>query len=176
MVPIAYSFWWGKMHNVEPLDEPISLNPGTYVSPYFTTDLDDDYQIEIDSVPYDRAVIVLDWRIETGGGETIRQGTYTDQLPGGNWILLGHYRPKVGLRQRIVLRIRHGVQETGVPSTLQVGLPERGLDSSYSSAIWIVWARIFTGLGVLMLLITLILHAVRQRGQEGAEQPTSINQ
>jgi len=51
IAPLAYFFGFGRTHNFTPLSVPISLKSGEYVSPFFTTDLDDDYQVEIYFLP-----------------------------------------------------------------------------------------------------------------------------
>jgi len=51
IAPLAYFFGFGSTHNFTPLSVPISLKSGEYVSPFFTTDLDDDYQVEIYFLP-----------------------------------------------------------------------------------------------------------------------------
>jgi hypothetical protein len=167
IAPLAYLFWWGNAHNLQPLSVPLSLKRGEYISPFFTTDLNDDYQIEIDSIPFERTGLDLDWRIVDDSGAMIRQGTYTDQLPGGNWALLGHYRPKRGLRQRIIVRIHQDVQAPESHPKLNIGLPERGLEQAYGSAAAIGWAAIVAGAGVIMLFVLLILRATRRKTTVG---------
>jgi hypothetical protein len=68
IAPLAYLIWWGHAHNLEPLSVPISLKRGGFTSPFFTTVLDDDYQIEIYFLPHPRTPLDPDWKIlnETG--------------------------------------------------------------------------------------------------------------
>ena len=51
VAPLGYLLWRRSAHNWEPLSAHISLKRGQYKSPLFRTDLDDDYQIEIYSLP-----------------------------------------------------------------------------------------------------------------------------
>jgi hypothetical protein len=51
IVPLAYVFGWGTAHNFEPLSVPLSLRNGEYTSPVFTTDLSENYQIQIYFLP-----------------------------------------------------------------------------------------------------------------------------
>jgi hypothetical protein len=50
IAPWAYMFWWVKTHNAEPLSVQLALTRGEYTSPYFITDLDGVYQIELGRV------------------------------------------------------------------------------------------------------------------------------
>ncbi len=82
IAPLAYLIWWGHAHNLEPLSVPVALKRGEFTSPFFTTDLDDDYQIEIYFLPYPRTPLNLDWKILNETGAVIRSGSYRDE--GGN--------------------------------------------------------------------------------------------
>lgn len=164
VAPLAYLLWWGKTHNLEPLSVPISLRRGDYTSPFFTTDLDDDYQIEIYFLPYHRTPLDLEWKIVDETGALIQSGGYSeDQMGGNDAILERHYRPKRGSRQRIMLSIRQDVQATESDTRLHIGLPERGLEQAYGSAAATIWAAIVAGAGAIMLLVLLILRVLRRQ-------------
>jgi CheY-like chemotaxis protein len=51
MAPLAYIVWLGSGRRLEPLSMPLSLSPSQYTSPFFATDLDDDYQIQLSFLP-----------------------------------------------------------------------------------------------------------------------------
>ncbi len=164
VAPLAYLLWWGKTHNLEPLSVPISLRRGDYTSPFFTTDLDDDYQIEIYFLPYHRTPLDLEWKIVDETGALIQSGGYSeDQMGGNDAILERHYRPKRGSRQRIMVSIRQDVQAPESDTRLHIGLPERGLEQAYGSAAATIWAAIVAGAGAIMLLVLLILRVLRRQ-------------
>ena len=155
IAPLAYLLWFGSAHNLEPLSVPLSLKRGEYTSPFFTTGLDDDYQIEIYFLPPHQAPLDLDWKIVDETGAVIQSGVYREDQPGGNAAILERqYRPKRGFRQRIIVNIHQDAQATTASDTrLHIGLPERGLEQAYGSAAAIGWAVIVGGAGVIMLLI-----------------------
>lgn len=164
IAPLAYISWWGNSHNLEPLSVPLSLKRGESKSPFFTTDLDDDYQIEIYFLPHPRTPLDLDWKIVDETGALIRSGDYSeDQQMGGNDVILDrHYRPKRGLRQKIMVNIHRDVQARLSDTRLHIGLPERGLEQAYGSAAAMRWAAIVAGAGAIVLLILAILRVVRR--------------
>jgi hypothetical protein len=149
VAPLTYLLWWGHPHKLEPLSVPLSLKRGEYTSPFFSTDLDDDYQIEIYFLPYPRTPLNLDWKILDETGALIQSGTYReDQKGDGNdAILESHYRPKRGSRQRIMVSVDKDVQAPDSDTRLHVGLPERSLEIAYGSGAAIEWAAIFAGAG-----------------------------
>jgi len=164
VAPLAYLIWFGTAHSFEPLSMPFPLKRGEYTSPYFTTDLDEDYQVEIYSLPFDRTTLELDWKIVDETGVVIQSGTYTDagQGRGNDAILSRNYRPRRGVRQRAMVTVHQDVASTGYSDVrLHVGLPERSLESAYGSAAFLAWAGWIAGPGVLMLLVLLIVRAVR---------------
>jgi hypothetical protein len=141
----------------------ISLKRGEYKSPLFTTDSDDDYQIEIYSLPPHQIPLELDWRSVDQSGTNIESGAYSEahQMGGTDAILTRSYRPKRGSIQRIIIDIHQDVQVDDADTRLHVGLPEKGLEQAYGSALAIRWVIIVGGLGVLMILVLLVLGALR---------------
>jgi len=166
LAPLASLFWLRHAHHLEPLSVPISLKRGEFTSPFFTTDLDDDYQIEIYFLPVPRTPLNLDWKILSETGAVIRSGSYTDD--GGNdAIFERRFRPKIGSRQKITLNIHDDVEGVASDVRLHVGLPERGLEQSYAFAEAIMWAAIIAGAGGIMLFILFILRANRLKAPVG---------
>ena len=63
LAPLAYLEWSATAYSTEPLVFPLSLKQGTYTSPSFRTDSDEDYQVELYFVPADRSPLNIDWKI-----------------------------------------------------------------------------------------------------------------
>jgi hypothetical protein len=170
VAPLGYLLWRGSAHNWEPLSAHISLKRGQYKSPLFTTDLDDDYQIEIYFLPPHQIPLDLDWRVVDASGTNIQSGTYSEdhQMGGNDVILTRSYRPKRGSLQRIIVSIHQDVQVDDTDTRLHVGLPEKGLEQAYGSAVAIRWAAIVAGPGAIMLLVLLILRVIRPKIPGGA--------
>jgi hypothetical protein len=160
---IGFLLWRGSTQNWEPVPNHISLKRGEYKSPLFTTDSDDDYQIEIYSLPPHQIPLELDWRSVDQSGTNIESGAYSEahQMGGTDAILTRSYRPKRGSIQRIIIDIHQDVQVDDADTRLHVGLPEKGLEQAYGSALAIRWVIIVGGLGVLMILVLLLLGALR---------------
>ncbi len=164
LAPVAYLEWWDSAHNIEPLVFPLSLKRGTFTSPSFQTDLEDDYQVELYFVPNDRSRLDLDWKIVDESGAAIRKGSYREDRPtGGNDVILErHYRPKLGSRQRAIVTILHDVEASDPNTSLHVGIPERGLADSYAIPLAITWAAVVAGIGGVMLLFVAIQRMTRR--------------
>jgi hypothetical protein len=160
VAPLISTLWWQSTHNLQPLSVPISLKHGEYTSPYFTTDLNNAYQIQLDwdRFPDALAELDLDWKVVDDTGMTVQQGTYSSQIRGGDGATLGEYRPKRGLRQRIILRIHQDVEGFDAHHPiLKVSVPETMLESSgYEVPLAIVWAGLITVLGVATLLFLMV--------------------
>lgn len=157
LAPLAYLFWLGSGHRLEPLSMALPLERGEYTSPFFTTSLDDDYQIDIYFVPFDRTPLELDWKIVDAYGAVIESGSYGDQPTGGNTVHLGHYRPKRGLRQRAIVKIHRGAKTApGSDVRLHIGLPERSLEVAYGFVPAGLWAAVVGGAGAIGLVAVLI--------------------
>lgn len=175
VAPVSYLLWFGSAHNFQPLSVPISLKRGEYISPFFTTDLDEGYQVEIYFLPYPRTPLDLDWRIVDETGDLIQSGRYTEdhQMGGNVAILERQFRPKRGSRHRVIVSINqdviHSDAEKRLRSTdtrLYVGLPERGLEQAYGFAAFSVWAAVVAGAGAIMLLVLLILRVFWPQTQQ----------
>jgi hypothetical protein len=175
ITPLAYLLWFGSTHNFTPLSVPISLKRGEFTSPFFTTDLNDDYQVEIYFLPHRTTPLDLDWKIVDETGALIQSGSYTDdrQLRGNDAILDRPFRPKRGSRERVIVNIHQDVEspvaEKGMRSTdtrLYVGLPERILDQAWGLGLYSVWAAVVAGTGAIMLLVLLILRVFRRQTEQ----------
>jgi hypothetical protein len=176
--PLAYEFW--AVSQSQPLLVPFSLKRGEYTSPYFRTYLGGSYQIDIDSLPFRRTALDMDWRIVDDSGAVIQQGTYADPVGDGyrpspdsplerlgNTVLLGRYRPRFGLQQRIITSVHQDVRAASSTSRLEIGQPELSLDLSYGIFMLLGWAAIVGGTGVIMLLVLLIRRATPRDSPAG---------
>ncbi len=165
VAPLGYLFWRGSTQNWEPLATRISLKRGEFKSPLFTTDLDEDYQVEIYSLPPHQIPLDLDWRITDEKGTIIQSRTYIEnrEMGGTDAIFTRSYRPKRGLRQRVIVDIHQGVpvDDPDIDTRLHVGLPEKGLQQAYASAAAVTWSLIVPGPGAIMVLGSWILSSIR---------------
>jgi hypothetical protein len=156
LAPLAYLFWLGSGDKLEPLSMPLPLARGEYASLFFTTSLDDDYQVEIYFLPFNRTQLDLDWKIVDARGAVMASGSYRDEHTGGNDVVLGHYRPKRGLNQRAIVNVHQGEAAPGSDVRLHIGLPERVLENSYAFVPAGLWAVVIGGAGVIGLIAALI--------------------
>jgi predicted small integral membrane protein len=175
VAPWAYLFWWENTHNPEPLSVPLSLTRGEYTSPYFITDLDGAYQIDLDwnRSSHEQNQLDLDWKIVDDSGAVVQQGAYSGLIGyPATEVRLGEYSPRRGLRQRIILRIHEGVSELGAKSRLNIGQPEVGLDLAEGYIpLAIEWTGVIAGSGVIMLLVLLIWRVIQGNSTDGSSEP-----
>lgn len=170
--PLAFEFW--EASQSRPLSMPLPLQRGEYTSPYFRTYLFSTYQIDIDSLPFERTPLDLDWTIIDDRGTVILQGNFADPEGGlrmgpgnshefrGNNVGLGVYRPRFGLRQRIIARVHKDVQASNLRAILEIGQPEITLDLSYGIFPLLGWAVLIGGAGGVLLLSLLIKYLARK--------------
>jgi hypothetical protein len=163
--PLAYLQWRERAHNLEPLAFPFPLRRGVYTSPYFQTDLDENYQVDLYFLPSDRSPLDLDWMIIDQSGKRITGDSYKEeQRTGGNTVVLDrNYRSTRGLPQRIVVTIRQDIQPVNAMTTLHIGLPEEILSSGYAMYAAMLWAAALAGGGLILLLVVAFKRSVKQR-------------
>jgi hypothetical protein len=168
VAPLAFAIW--EVTQSQPLSEPLTLKRGEYGSPYFRTYLGGDYQVQLGWLrfPDAQAMVDLDWKIVDDSGTVIQHGTYSDRLRGANNLNLGEYRPKFGLRQRIITTVHQDVQGDSANATLQIGQPEISLDMSYGFFLFLGWAGVVGGPGVVMLCILLVRRITRHKSPTNA--------
>jgi hypothetical protein len=156
VMPLAYAAWEGA--HAQPLSVALSIKRGEYKSPYFRTYLGGNYQIQLGwaRLPNPQTELDLDWEVVDDSGAVIQQGAYRERLRGANEVNLGEYRPKFGLRQRIITRVHQDVQGDSGNARLEIGQPEVSLDISYGIILILGWAVILGGTGAVMLFILMI--------------------
>jgi hypothetical protein len=77
---------------------------------------------------------------------------------------IGQYKPKLGQRQRVIVRINRDVQGTeAVHPQLQIGLPQKNSDLCDAIDILNAWAFVMAGSGAALLLFLLILRMRRSK-------------
>lgn len=177
IAPLGYLSWWGQVHNLEPLSMPLPLKRGEYVSPYFKTDLDDTYQVDLawDRFSPEQTATDLDWRIVDEKGTVIEQGAYNDRLSGS---AIGNYRPRRGLRQRIIVNVHQDVHGAVGQPMLEIGLPEVGLDMAEGAyPLAMLFAVTLSGSGAMTFLILMVIRTFRrQRSRLTAYEASSKTQ
>jgi hypothetical protein len=159
------ALFFGGSHSFFPLQMPLPLKPGEYASQFFKTELDDTYEIEVttDDYPAQQVQMDLDWKIVDDTGSIIEQGTYSGRIDSG-YETIGEYRPKPGLRQRIIVQIQNVIQATGkAHPQLLIGLPQRNSDYCDARDIFNAWAYVTAGPGAILLLFLLIRRIKRSR-------------
>ena len=162
--PLAYLQWWESAHNLEPLAFPLPLRRGVYTSPYFQTDLDEDYQIDLYFLPSDGSPLDLDWMIIDQSGKRITGDSYKEEQRIGNTVALDrNYRSTRGLPQRIVVSIHQDIQPVNATTTLHIHLPEEILSSGYAMYAAELWAAALAGGGSILLLVVAFKRSVKQR-------------
>jgi hypothetical protein len=165
IVPRARLFFWSKSHNLFPLTMPLPLKSGEYASLSFKTDLRDTYEIDLSTVDYPakEAQVDLNWKVVDDAGTTIEQGAFEGRIDSGP-MKIGQYKPKLGQRQRVIVRINRDVQGTeAVHPQLQIGLPQKNSDLCDAIDILNAWAFVMAGSGAALLLFLLILRMRRSK-------------
>jgi hypothetical protein len=156
LAPMAYlCLWWGNPIVVEPLSSPITIKSGEYVSPYFTTYVADQYQIDLYFLPIRHAPMDIDWKIVNDRGAIIADDEYKEERNVGNNAILGYYRSARWSRQRIILSIHQDSDDKPFDTALHIGMPERSLDLSYGILPLLAWAILWSGIASIVLVFDL---------------------
>lgn len=167
LAPFVGLLLWPLIRHVEPLSATLPLKRGQFISRYFRTDLNEDYQVDLywPKFPDRKTEVDLDWNVVDDTGALIQQGTYKDRTGAANTVGLGTYRSEGRRRQRIIVNIHQDVQGPDGQPTLQIGQPEVSLDIAegyYPLAV--LWAALLAGSGV----ITLAVLRMRKWGRDQA--------
>ena len=152
IAPIACLMGWGFFGNLDPVSMPVPVRPGNYSSPWFTTRINDLYELDLGTTPWRQNPVDLTWQIIDASGNILATGNWHDKTSGTHSIMLARYRPKPGLRQRVLINIPHDVAGSEPVPTLSLYCPEASLDYSYEAPVAITWAIFFLGLAVFFVI------------------------
>jgi hypothetical protein len=156
MAPMACLMGWNFFRNPNPVSMPIPLRPGTYSSPWFTTRIDDLYELDLGTTPWRQNPVDLTWQIVDASGNILTTGNWQDKTSGTHSIMLARYRPKPGLRQRVFINITHGVAGSEPVPTISLYCPEASLDFSYQAPVVALWAIVLIGLASVFSMTSFI--------------------
>ena len=140
---------------------PLPLKRGVYASSFYRTWLDEEYQISLYFIPFDRPVPEIDWKIVDRGGTVVAGGAGREQQAGGNGVTLGHYHPRIGSSQRIIVTIdqdfpiQQNASGNSMQPNLHVGVPEIALENAYGGILVMSWVALVGGSGAVMLIVLL---------------------
>jgi hypothetical protein len=174
-LPLAALLWHGYAHNFQPLSMKLPSEPGTFTSTAFKTDLDGSYMVQVDLMDAQHrssglnpdAVLDLDWKIVDLNGAVIAQGSQNAVISLANNMNLGQYRPRRGLRQRMVVNIHREITEPpGTMVMLEVNSVEDPEGAAFGFVVLSLWAAIVGGLGAVILLVVLGLWASHRAAAE----------
>jgi hypothetical protein len=113
------------------------------------------------------AVLDMDWKIVDDHGAVIAQGTQNVRLSWASGVNLGEYKPKRGLRQRMIIDMHRDLAEpNGSRVTLEVNSTEDPEGMAFGFGLFLWWAEIVGGPGALILLVLLILRTFRRASAE----------
>ena len=173
--PLAALMWHFYAHNFQPLSMQLPLKQGTYTSAVFKTDLDESYMIQIDfldATQHSRvmnpdAVLDMDWKIVDDHDAVVAHGTQGFRLSSSSGVNLGDYHPQRGLRQRIIIDMhRDLVEPNGSSVTLEVNSTEDPEGRAFGYGMFLRWAVLVAGPGVVVLLVLLFLRIIRRAAAE----------
>jgi hypothetical protein len=143
---------WSFFGNLDPVSMPVPVRPGNYSSPWFTTRINDLYELDLGTAPWRQNPVDLTWQIIDASGNILATGNWHDKTSGTHSIILARYRPKPGLRQRVLINIPHDVAGSEPVPTLSLYCPEASLNFSYEAPVAILWAIFFLGLAVFFVI------------------------
>ena len=169
LAPLALLCWWGVTHKPRPVSVPVPLKRGEYSSPFFKTERNEDYRIDIkwDAPGTEWKALDLGWRIVDDSGALLQQGSYNYQLR-GNTAALGKYHSTRRLRQKVIIKNLKDTQGLDLARPkLEISLPERSLEMAYAAIYPIKLAFMVAGPGILILLFVFIARAIRSNALTG---------
>lgn len=156
VAPIAGLTGWSLLGNPNPVSMPVPVRPGTYSSPWFTTRINDLYELDLGTTPSRQNTVDLTWQIVDASGNILAAGKWQDKTSGTHSIMLARYRPKPGLRQRVIINIPHGVAGSEPIPTISLYCPEASLDFSYEAPVVTLWAIVLLGLASLVIMSSVL--------------------
>ena len=144
---------------------PLPPQRGEYTSPFFTTELDEDHQIDIYFLPPHQTPLDLDWKIVDKAGTLFQSGRFHEQVGGNAVSLERHYRPKLGSRHRIIVNMHDDIEAPVRDTRLHIGVPEQGLQRSYGLMVLMGWAALVGGAGLIGLIALAAQRRFRRQSQ-----------
>jgi hypothetical protein len=142
LAPLAWLFGQEFFDSSNPVSMLIPLRQGTYSSAWFTTRIDDLYELDLGTIPWRHDPVDLNWQIVDLNGNTLAAGSWQDQTSGTQSIMLTRYRPRPGLRQRILVSVPHSVATSEAPPTVSLYCPEAALEFAYGMPLAFIWATV----------------------------------
>jgi hypothetical protein len=186
---------WERIHTLQPLVLPISLNPGTIRTPEVTTDLDRDYDIVIDfqglsiQSKKDRcllgadtaipnrcedfpSVIDISWKLFEGD-KLVSEGE-SEKNPGAVWSdtverNIGKFEGHEGHRYTLLLIVKKDASSLNTANPrIKVQVP-RGLWEDYGAGIFLekLEAKILAIIGTLLLIGVFLVYRFKPKSANG---------
>jgi len=186
---------WQRTHNLQPLVLPISLNPGIIRTPEVTTDLDRDYDIEVDfqglsiQSKKDRCLLGVDTAIPSAcedfpsvidiswklfeGDKLVSEGE-SEKNPGASWSdtverSIGTFEGHEGHRYTLLLEVKKDASSLNTANPrIKVQVP-RGLWEDYGAGIFLerLEAKTLAIIGTLVLIGTFLVFRSKAKGANG---------
>jgi hypothetical protein len=169
LAPLARFAWWDFTHNPRPVIMPVPLKRGEYTSPFFTTEANEDYRIDIewDAPGAEWKALDMDWRIVDDSGVLLQRGKFNYRLR-GDIAALGQHHSMRRVRQRVIVRNLQDAQGLNLAhSRLEISVPERSLEMAYAAIYPIKLAFMVAAPGMLILLFLSIARAIRWNALAG---------
>jgi hypothetical protein len=154
VAPIAYLMGWNFYGNSNPVSMRIPVRPGTYSSPWFTTRIDDLYELDLITNPARQNPIDFDWQVVDASNNILASGMRQEAVFRAYSITLARYQPKPGLRQRVVINVTHGATGSEQVPTLSLYSPEACLRSAYEAPVYALWAIVLLSAAVALFVVS----------------------
>jgi hypothetical protein len=162
LAPLARFAWWDFTHNPHPVIMPVPLKRGEYTSPFFTTEANEDYRIDIEwNAPgAEWKALDMDWRIVDDSGVLLQRGKFNYRLR-GNIAALGQHHSMRRVRQRVIVSNLQDAQGLDLAhSRLEISVPERSPEMAYGAIYPIKLAFMVAAPGMLILLFLFVARAI----------------
>jgi hypothetical protein len=162
--PLARCLWLSYEPRPAPLVMQFALRKGEYTSSPLKSGFHGPSRIDLEwQKPIPQSWLDLGWKIVDSNGSTVRQGSLHYWVAGKSATVYGW--PE-GFRrgQSIVVTVPSDVPSVDEPTQLKISVDEDeiGLDMSYGYGIAIVWAGVFAGPALAILLALLIRQVARR--------------
>jgi hypothetical protein len=122
--------------------------------------MNDLYELDLETIPWRRDSVDLNWQIVDNNGNILASGSWQDQNSGTRRVTLTRYRPRPGLRQRVLVTVPHSVMTSDASPALSLYCPEAALAFADGMPFAVGWAALLT-LGAVLLFIPTVLRAAK---------------